>query len=108
MMERFVILPAKSETDLANAADLFRAYAAAHGLGWIEDESNASTKHDRNYLRHDILPLLDQRFGGWRDSALPAQDYEWYSRLASGGARFANLEEPLVRYRLYGGSIKSS
>lgn len=29
MMERFVILPAKSETDLANAADLFRAYAAA-------------------------------------------------------------------------------
>jgi len=28
-MERFVILPAKSETDLANAADLFRAYAAA-------------------------------------------------------------------------------
>ena len=49
-----------------------------------------------------------ERFGGWRDSGLPAQDYEWYSRLASGGARFANLEEPLVRYRLHGGSIKSS
>lgn len=49
-----------------------------------------------------------ERFGGWRDSALPAQDYEWYSRLAAGGARFANLEEPLVRYRLHGGSIKSS
>jgi glycosyltransferase involved in cell wall biosynthesis len=49
-----------------------------------------------------------EQFGGWRDSALPAQDYEWYSRLASGGARFANLDEPLVRYRLHGGSIKSS
>lgn len=49
-----------------------------------------------------------ERFGGWRDSALPAQDYEWYSRLAAGGARFANLEQPLVRYRLHGGSIKSS
>lgn len=49
-----------------------------------------------------------ERFGGWRDSALPAQDYEWYSRLAAGGARFANLEEPVVRYRLHGGSIKSS
>ena len=49
-----------------------------------------------------------ERFGGWRDSALPAQDYEWYSRLAAGGARFANLAEPLVRYRLHGGSIKSS
>lgn len=49
-----------------------------------------------------------QRFGGWRDSVLPAQDYEWYSRLAAGGARFANLDEPLVRYRLHGGSLKSS
>ncbi|MGE0865716.1 MAG: glycosyltransferase [Vicinamibacterales bacterium] len=49
-----------------------------------------------------------ERFGGWRDSTLPAQDYEWYSRLAAGGARFANLPEPLVRYRLHGGSIKSS
>ncbi len=49
-----------------------------------------------------------EHFGGWRDSALPAQDYEWYSRLAAGGARFANLDEPLVRYRLHGGSIKSS
>jgi glycosyltransferase involved in cell wall biosynthesis len=47
------------------------------------------------------------RFGGWRDSALPAQDYEWYSRLGAGGARFANLAEPLVRYRLHEGSIKS-
>lgn len=49
-----------------------------------------------------------ERFGGWRDSPLPAQDYEWYSRLAAGGVRFANLPEPLVRYRLHGGSIKSS
>ena len=49
-----------------------------------------------------------ERFGGWRESALPAQDYEWYSRLGAGGARFANLAEPLVRYRLHGGSIKSS
>lgn len=43
-----------------------------------------------------------ERFGGKRDAPLPAQDYEWYSRLASGGARFANLAEPLVRYRQYG------
>jgi glycosyltransferase involved in cell wall biosynthesis len=49
-----------------------------------------------------------ERFGGWRDSTLPAQDYEWYSRLAAGGARFANLPEALVRYRLHGSSIKSS
>lgn len=49
-----------------------------------------------------------ERFGGWRESVLPAQDYEWYSRLGAGGVRFANLPEPLVRYRLHGGSLKSS
>lgn len=49
-----------------------------------------------------------ERFGGWRDSELPAQDYEWYSRLGAGGARFANLPARLVRYRLHPGSIKSS
>jgi glycosyltransferase involved in cell wall biosynthesis len=49
-----------------------------------------------------------ERFGGWRDSTLPAQDYEWYSRLAAGGVRFANLPLSLVQYRLHPGSIKSS
>lgn len=42
-----------------------------------------------------------ERFGGKRDSPLPAQDYEWYSRVARGGVRFANLAEPVVRYRLH-------
>ncbi|HUP50024.1 MAG TPA: glycosyltransferase [Thermoanaerobaculia bacterium] len=50
-----------------------------------------------------------ERFGGWRtDSPLPAQDYEWYSRVAIAGVRFANLVDPLVRYRLHAGSIKST
>ena len=41
-------------------------YAVEHGLQWIEDESNLSVKHDRNYLRHSIAPLLDARFPTWR------------------------------------------
>ncbi len=44
------------------------AYARERGLRWVEDESNLSGKHDRNFLRHDVLPLLDRRFGGWRDA----------------------------------------
>ena len=42
------------------------AYAESHGLEWIEDPSNARVQHDRNFLRHDVLPTLDQRFLGWR------------------------------------------
>lgn len=48
-----------------------------------------------------------ERFGGWDESSTdPAQDYEWFSRIAKGGARFANLQRPLVRYRVHPGSIK--
>lgn len=38
------------------------AYARGHGLRWIEDASNADTGFDRNYLRHQILPLLRERW----------------------------------------------
>lgn len=45
------------------------AYAAAHGLVWIDDESNADTGFRRNYLRHEIMPRLAARFPG-SDAAL--------------------------------------
>lgn len=38
------------------------AYASAHALQWIEDESNEDTSLDRNFCRHQIFPLLQQRF----------------------------------------------
>jgi tRNA(Ile)-lysidine synthase len=53
--------------DVARAA--LHAYALARGLTWIEDESNASLRHDRNFVRHEIAPLLDARFAGWREAA---------------------------------------
>ncbi|WP_246585385.1 tRNA lysidine(34) synthetase TilS [Thiorhodospira sibirica] len=39
-------------------------YAHTHQLRWIEDDSNQDTRFDRNYLRHEILPRLQQRFPG--------------------------------------------
>lgn len=39
-------------------------YAARHQLNWIEDASNTDPRFDRNYLRHAILPLLEQRWPG--------------------------------------------
>lgn len=40
------------------------AWAAAHGLGWVEDESNDDTALRRNFLRHEILPRLNEAFTG--------------------------------------------
>jgi len=42
-------------------ADLI-GYARAQGLQWLDDPSNADTSHDRNYLRHKIMPRLRQRW----------------------------------------------
>ena len=38
------------------------AYARYHGLSWVEDESNRDDAYDRNYLRLQVLPLLEQRW----------------------------------------------
>ena len=38
------------------------AYADELDLDWLDDPSNRDTNLDRNYLRHDVLPLLEARW----------------------------------------------
>jgi tRNA(Ile)-lysidine synthase len=45
-------------------------YAQQHALQWVEDESNADDTYPRNFLRHRILPLLEQRFPAYRKTLL--------------------------------------
>lgn len=33
-----------------------------HHLNWVEDESNQDLRYDRNFLRKQVLPLLNQRW----------------------------------------------
>ena len=42
--------------------DALMDYAKTHQLQWIDDPSNASDAYDRNYLRHQVMPLLKQRW----------------------------------------------
>ena len=37
-------------------------YAAAHRLAWIDDPSNGDATHERNRLRHRLLPLMRELF----------------------------------------------
>ena len=37
-------------------------YAQQHKLQWCEDESNQNTDFERNFLRHDVLPVLQNRW----------------------------------------------
>jgi tRNA(Ile)-lysidine synthase len=45
------------------------AYAVAHNLKWVEDNSNFDESFDRNYLRHSILPLIEKRWPGFVKTA---------------------------------------
>jgi tRNA(Ile)-lysidine synthase len=44
------------------------AWATAQGLDWIEDTSNADRDFDRNYLRHEVMPLLKRRWPAVADT----------------------------------------
>ncbi len=44
-----------TQTDIA-------AYAQQQALQWVEDDSNSNTAFNRNYLRHKVLPVLQQRW----------------------------------------------
>lgn len=58
-------------------------YAQAHGLHWIEDESNADDRYPRNFLRLRVLPILEECFPGYR------------ATLSRGARNFAEASELL-------------
>ena len=41
--------------------DQLRDYAKHHGLDWIEDPSNREVSLYRNFVRHEVLPILSDR-----------------------------------------------
>jgi tRNA(Ile)-lysidine synthase len=41
-------------------------YAKLHDLSWVTDESNLDISYDRNFLRHQIFPLLETRYPAYR------------------------------------------
>ncbi|MCS6787141.1 MAG: tRNA lysidine(34) synthetase TilS [Thiobacillaceae bacterium] len=44
------------------------AYAVREGLSWVEDDSNLDPSLTRNYLRRQVLPLVEARFPAWRET----------------------------------------
>jgi len=44
------------------------AYARKRKLKWIEDESNQDIYFQRNYLRHEVLPVIARRFPAYRST----------------------------------------
>jgi tRNA(Ile)-lysidine synthase len=39
-------------------------YAKQNNLNWIEDESNENIGYDRNFIRHQVLPIIKKKWPG--------------------------------------------
>ncbi|MFC1748601.1 tRNA lysidine(34) synthetase TilS [Pseudomonadota bacterium] len=63
-------------------------YGEQHSLQWINDESNQDTGFDRNFLRHELMPILKKR---WPSAA------RTLSRSASHSAEAAELLDELAK-----------
>lgn len=66
-------------------------YAQAHELSWVEDDSNQDTHFDRNYVRHQLIPVLDARY---------PQAQQSIARSASHMAEAQGLLEDLAKIDL--------
>lgn len=44
------------------------AYAKQHKLTWVIDESNADIRYERNFLRHQVTPVLTERWPSIRQA----------------------------------------
>lgn len=49
---------------LSYSRQQLESYAASHCLKWIEDESNQDINYSRNFLREQIIPLLESKWPG--------------------------------------------
>lgn len=49
-------------------------YLNRHELTWVEDESNAATGFSRNFLRHQVLPVLQSRFPAVEENLAAASE----------------------------------
>ena len=75
-----------------------RAYAAAHRLAWIEDESNADEGLTRNFIRRRLGPLIASKFPRWQEN------------LARAARHFAGAEldaQTLLRAYLKGQGLRA-
>lgn len=63
-------------------------YATQHNLIWCDDESNDNTKYERNFIRHDVMPILQERY-----PSVQAVLARTASHLAEAGALLETLAE---------------
>ncbi len=78
------------------------AAAASQSLGHIEDDSNLDARFDRNFLRHQVLPMLNARWPGFsqavaRSAILCAEQQQLCDELAAQDLTGCQLADGALR-----------
>lgn len=42
--------------------NVLQDYAVQHHIQWCDDESNTNTHYERNFVRHEVMPILETRY----------------------------------------------
>ncbi|MEW6996514.1 tRNA lysidine(34) synthetase TilS [Colwelliaceae bacterium BS250] len=50
-------------------------YAQLHQLDWVEDESNTDQSFDRNFIRAQVVPMLNERWPGIKQTIARSADH---------------------------------
>ncbi len=48
--------------------EYLKSYAEYHKLIWQTDKSNSDCRYDRNYFRHKLAPLIEERWPAYRET----------------------------------------
>jgi tRNA(Ile)-lysidine synthase len=80
-------------------------YARGEGLAWVDDESNEDVALDRNFVRHRLVPALEERFPGAsrriaRSASHLAESADLLEVLGTADVEAASVEGGLSRRRI--------
>lgn len=87
MINDYIARPLLGET-----REEIKFYATVAGISWREDSSNSSNKYARNYIRNEIVPLLENVHKNWEKSIVNT-----YSRLEQTESILTTLKEELKK-----------
>lgn len=104
----FLGIGALARPFLSNSRQQIEAYAKVHQLCWITDESNKDIHYSRNFLRHQIMPLLASRWPGVAGNIARTAGHCQQARLNLDELALQDYPELMLpSYSLFIGSIES-
>ncbi|MFC3853480.1 tRNA lysidine(34) synthetase TilS [Salinispirillum marinum] len=78
-----------------------QAAATELGLTWVEDPTNAQAEADRNFLRHRVLPVIEERWPQYRATLERARTLQ-----AQAAHQLQTFWQPLVETRQQGDGLR--